>query len=102
MQTLVVGHQRDFDRAGVNLRGELDRILADDRDLDQRVAAVEEGENFGQERLGVVVGNAEPHRALQAFARKRRHRPGLDLHHAPREFDQALALAGQLAPRDPV
>ena len=91
----MVGDQRDFDCAGVNLRGEFDRILADDGDLDQRMAAIEERENVGEKRLGVVVGNAQPHRALEALARKRRHRPGLDLHHAAREFDQALAFAGQ-------
>ena len=54
-----------------------------------------ERENVGQKRLGVIVGNAQPHRALEALARKRRHRPGLDLDHAAREFDQPLALARQ-------
>ena len=41
LQALVIRHQRDFDRAGVNLRAEFGRILANDRDLDQRVAAIE-------------------------------------------------------------
>ena len=45
LQVLVVRHQRDFDRAGVNQRAEFDRILADDGNLDQRMAAVEDGEN---------------------------------------------------------
>ena len=96
LQTLVIRHQGDIDRAGVNLRAEFDRIFAIDRDLDQRVAAVERRENVGQKGLGVIVGNAQPHRAPEAFARKRGHRPGLDLHHATREFDQALALVRQL------
>ncbi len=83
----MIGDQRQFDRLGLDLGGELGRILADDRDFDQRVAAVEQRQDVGEERLGVVVRNAEPDRAVEALARNRRHRPGLDLDHPPREFD---------------
>ena len=59
------------------------------------MAAIEAGENFGQEGFGVVVRNAEPRGAPQALARQRRDRARLDLDDAAGEFDQPLALFGQ-------
>ena len=52
-------------------------------------------ENLGEERLGVVVRDAEPHCAAQALARQRGDRAGLDLDDAAGEVDQALAFGGQ-------
>ena len=57
---VVVRDQRQFKRAGGDLRREFGRRFADDRDLDQRMAAIEARENLGQERFGVVVRNPEP------------------------------------------
>ena len=59
------------------------------------MAAIEPRQNFGQEQLGVVVGNPEPDGAPEALARQRRHRAGLDLDNTAGEFDQSLALVGQ-------
>ena len=87
--------QSQFKRAGRNLRREFDRRFAGDRDFNQRMAAIEPRQNFGQERLGVVVGNPEPDGAPEALARQRRHRAGLDLDDTAGEFDQSLALVGQ-------
>ena len=80
----------------VDERGKLDRILAGHRDLDERMPVVEAGQDVGQERLGVVVGDAEPHRALQPFARQRGHRARLGLHDPAGIIDQLLALRRQL------
>ena len=68
-QALMIGDQREFERAGVHERGEFDRILADDRDLRPADGVIEAGQDVGEERLGVVVGDAEPHRALEPLAR---------------------------------
>ena len=62
------------------------------------MAPIEPGENLGEERFGVIIRNPEPDRAPEALAGQRRHRPGLDLDDAPREFDQPLALGGQPRP----
>ena len=59
------------------------------------MAAIEAGEDVGQERFGVVVGNAKPSGALEALARQRGKRPRLDLDDAAGEFDQPLALIGE-------
>ena len=94
-QARMIGHEREFERAGGNLRGELRRTLAGDRHLDQRMAAGEPAENLGEERFGVVVRDAEPHRAAQALARQGGHGAGLDLDDPAGEVDQAFALGGE-------
>ena len=95
VQPVMVRHQREFERAGRDLRREVLRGFAGGRHLDQRVAAVEPGENLGKERFGVVVWNAEPDGAPQALSRQRCDRARLDLDDAPREVDQALAFSGE-------
>ena len=59
------------------------------------MAAIEAGEDLGQERFGVVVWDAKASGALEALARQRGKRPRLDLDDAPGEFDQPLALFRQ-------
>ena len=95
LQALVVGDQREIERACGDLRSKVGRRLANDRDLDQRMTAIEARQDVGQERFRVVVRNAEPSRAPQALARQRGERARLDLDNAAGEFDQLLALFGQ-------
>jgi len=49
-------------------------------------------QNLGEEEFGIIVGYAEPDAAAQSLARQRGERARLDLHHAPGEIDQLLAL----------
>ena len=91
----MVGDQRQIERACGDLRGKVRRRLANDRDLDQRMTAIEARQDVGQERFGVVVWNAEPSGAPQALARQRGERARFDLDDAAGEFDQLLALFRQ-------
>ena len=69
------GHQRQFQRAGRNLRRKLDGRFTDDRHFHQRMAPVETSQDLGQERLGVVVRNPKPDRASEPLARHARRSP---------------------------
>ena len=91
-EPLVIGDQRQIQRPSGDLGGKVRRRLADDQHLDQGVAAAVVGKNVGQERFRVVVRNSEPNRAPQALARQCGERARFDLDHAPRKFDQPLAL----------
>ena len=96
MQARVTGHQRELERAGRNLRREFGRAFAGHRHLDQGVAPIEPGENFGEERFGVVVRDTESRGAPEAPAGERGDRARLDLDDLPRIVDQAFALGGEL------
>ena len=54
-----MGDDAEIDLAGTGELHQVERRLADDRDLDPRIGAREAGEHLGKEALGIVVGSPE-------------------------------------------
>jgi hypothetical protein len=90
-----MGDERDVELAAPHLFDQIDRRLADDRQLDARIGAREARHDLRQEPVRIIVRRADPHMAFQAGIVEGGQRLAVHAEHAAGMDQQPLAVLRQ-------
>ncbi|MND60385.1 hypothetical protein D3C80_516110 [compost metagenome] len=91
----VMGHECDIEFAPRHLFAEADRWFTDDIEFHIRMGLGEPADDFRHVAVGIIVGSADPDRALQPIVVERSNRLIVQPDDAPGVVHQLLALGGQ-------